>query len=284
MNNLDNKADATSSEQHASILAWEMTMSANQASRAARSGGEEVHKQAYQAHARAQEMHSQAAQLHSKVGNSEDAFSHESSAKQHERMAVQHFRCLAHGGKVPISPPKSPILTIKRPLVLLADDVPANLQMLGTILQEEDIEIAMASSGAETLEIAKASPPNLILLDIMMPDINGYEVCRQLKSDPRFSVIPIIFITALSETDNVVKGFEAGCVDYVTKPFRPLELKMRVRTQSHLHQLRSLLPICMYCNKIREDDGSWDRVDHYISRHAGVAFSHGICPECAMTM
>lgn len=162
----------------------------------------------------------------------------------------------------------------------MVDDVPENLKVLGTLLQEEDVDISMACSGAEALEVAKADPPSLILLDVMMPGMDGFEVCRRLKKDIQFALTPVIFLTALADTEDIVKGFEAGCVDYVTKPFKAPELRMRVRTHLQLHQLRSLLSICMFCNRIREEDGGWLRVETYMQHHTGVHFSHGLCPEC----
>lgn len=173
---------------------------------------------------------------------------------------------------------KSKIQTV--PLVLVVDDVPANLQMVGTMLKDEGVEIAMATNGAEALAAAAADPPSLILLDVMMPGMNGFEVCQKLKRNPSLGLVPVIFLTACSDTDDVVKGFAAGCVDYVTKPFREAELKARVRTQLQLHQLRSLLPICMHCHSIRDETGSWERVDVFISERVGVSFSHGLCPQC----
>lgn len=114
----------------------------------------------------------------------------------------------------------------------------------------------------------------------MMPGMDGYEVCRRLKQDITLSLVPVIFLTARADTEDVVKGFEAGCVDYVTKPFREAELRARVRTQLQLHQLRSLLPICMYCHDIRDEEGHWERVDAHLTKRTGVTFSHGLCPDC----
>ncbi len=167
-----------------------------------------------------------------------------------------------------------------RPLVLLVDDVPENLQVLGQILQEEDVDIGLSASGQEALDFIREDPPDLILLDVMMPGMDGFAVCRQLKRMPAVSTIPVIFITARAETDDIVQGFDAGAVDYVTKPFKPAELKARVRTHLRLRQLESLLPICSYCNRIREADNHWERIDFFIHRRTGTNFSHGICPDC----
>jgi DNA-binding response OmpR family regulator len=92
--------------------------------------------------------------------------------------------------------------------------------------------------------------------------------------------IPIIFLTGKSSTEDVVHGFRLGGVDYIVKPFHPEELIARVETHVQLHQLRSILPICSYCGKIRNEKEDWEALDSYVHRHAGTAFSHSICPGC----
>lgn len=104
-------------------------------------------------------------------------------------------------------------------LILMVDDNPQNLQMLGSTLKEKGYKLAAAGSGKQALEFIEKKKPDLILLDIMMPEMNGYEVCERLKADPGTEKIPVIFLTAKTEIDSIVKGFEAGGVDYITKPF-----------------------------------------------------------------
>lgn len=104
-------------------------------------------------------------------------------------------------------------------LILMVDDNPQNLQMLGNTLREKGFKLAAAGSGRQALAFIEKKKPDLILLDIMMPEMNGYEVCQQLKADPQTEKIPVIFLTAKTEIDSIVKGFEAGGVDYITKPF-----------------------------------------------------------------
>ncbi|WDP91584.1 MAG: response regulator [Desulfobacter sp.] len=169
----------------------------------------------------------------------------------------------------------------KRSLVLAVDDKPQNLQFLGKLLSDQGYELVMAESGRQALDFVKKEVPDLILLDIMMPDMDGYEVCKRLKKDLGTSHIPVIFLTAKTDTEDVVKGFDAGGVDYVTKPFNSAELMARIRTHIELKTLRGLLPICAHCKKIRDDGGFWEDVDAYIETHSKVIFSHGICPECA---
>lgn len=114
--------------------------------------------------------------------------------------------------------------------ILIADDAPANLKVLSEILRLEGYKVRPVLNGTQALEVAALQQPDLILLDIMMPDINGYEVCKQLKANPELSEIPVIFISALSDTESVIQAFSVGGVDYVSKPFKAEEVKVRVST------------------------------------------------------
>jgi len=125
--------------------------------------------------------------------------------------------------------------------ILIVDDTIKNLQVLGTILEKEGYQINVAQNGKQALEITKKVQPDLILLDVMMPDLNGFEVCQQLKADESVAHIPVIFLTARTETEDLVKGFEMGAVDYVTKPFNATELLVRVRTHLSIYLLQSAL-------------------------------------------
>jgi two-component system sensor histidine kinase/response regulator len=119
----------------------------------------------------------------------------------------------------------------KRPCLLLVDDTPANIQVLVGLLQA-DFELKVATRGTQALKICEQTPQlDLVLLDVMMPEMDGYEVCQALRAAPATRNLPVIFLTAKSEVDDVVRGFEIGGSDYVTKPFRPAELLARVRTQ-----------------------------------------------------
>jgi len=122
----------------------------------------------------------------------------------------------------------------KKPLILIVDDVSRNLKLLGSILYEKEYEIAMADSGKEALRILTEVSPDLILLDIMMPDMDGYEVCSELKKNEMTANIPVIFLTAKHELEHIVKGVELGAADYVTKPFNAKELLSRVKTHIDL--------------------------------------------------
>jgi len=126
-------------------------------------------------------------------------------------------------------------------VVLIVDDTPENLQVLGEMLEQEGCQVRIATNGAQALQNVKISPPDLILLDIMMPGMDGYEVCRRLKADPDLSKIPVIFISALDLANQKVLAFREGAVDYVAKPFHSEEVVARVRTHLELKQYRDRL-------------------------------------------
>lgn len=122
----------------------------------------------------------------------------------------------------------------RRPRVLIVDDIPANIQLVASILKPENYDLSFAQSGADALQILQQRLFDLVLLDLHMPEMDGFEVCAHLKSQPELREIPVIFLTAVSDTDQIVKGLRTGAVDYITKPFEPLELLARVRTQISL--------------------------------------------------
>jgi len=122
----------------------------------------------------------------------------------------------------------------KKLTVLIVDDNFENISVLGSMLGENNYNIGLAQNGSMALDSVRKKRPDLILLDIMMPGMNGFEVCRQLKQDPNLADIPIIFITARMEQENVIVGLELGAVDYVTKPFNQRELLARVNTHLEL--------------------------------------------------
>ncbi|RLC13669.1 MAG: hypothetical protein DRI57_15815 [Deltaproteobacteria bacterium] len=124
--------------------------------------------------------------------------------------------------------------------ILIADDAPENIKVLAETLKS-DYNISVAINGPEALEIAALNLPDLILLDIVMPGMDGYEVCRRLKADTQTRNIPVIFITVRSEKKKETRGFELGAVDYITKPFSPAVVKVRVRTHLELKQHQNYL-------------------------------------------
>lgn len=120
--------------------------------------------------------------------------------------------------------------------ILIADDTPYNLKVLSAVLSQHNYHIILAHNGLETLTLAVTEIPDLILLDIMMPGMDGIEACQRLKQDPNTWDIPIIFLTAKSEDDDIIRGLELGAADYITKPFNPKILLARVRTHLSLRQ------------------------------------------------
>jgi diguanylate cyclase (GGDEF)-like protein len=122
--------------------------------------------------------------------------------------------------------------------ILIVDDVPKNIQVAASILQNEQYQMAFAQDGPTAIAQAETIRFDLILLDIMMPEMDGFEVCRQIKNNPTSRDIPVIFLTAKNDTDSVVKGFELGAMDYLTKPFNAAELQARVKTHLELHRSR----------------------------------------------
>ena len=127
------------------------------------------------------------------------------------------------------------------PNVIVVDDTPANLQLLTGMLKERGYKVRPVPSGKLALQAAKNDPPDLILLDIMMPEMDGYEVCERLKADEKLREISVIFISALNETMDKVKAFGVGGVDYVTKPFQFEEVDARVSTHLELQRQRRKL-------------------------------------------
>lgn len=125
-----------------------------------------------------------------------------------------------------------------RGVVLVVDDQTTNIQVVGTMLTREGYEVIPATSGAQALQRMAARQPDLVLLDVMMPDMDGFEVCRKLREHPDTSALPVIFVSAANDTEAMMRGLEAGGVDYITKPFNKAELLVRVRNQVDLQRAR----------------------------------------------
>jgi PleD family two-component response regulator len=186
--------------------------------------------------------------------------------------------------------------------VLIVDDHPATRKLLEDILGHQ-YHVLIASNGREALDLVRDNPQiDLILLDIIMPGMNGYEVCQQLKGDELTSDIPVVFLTVMEEDNDEARGFSVGVTDYITKPISRLRLLARVKNQLALRHkqselklknrelqealeqvktLHGILPICSFCKKIRNDHGAWQRLEEYIQCHSEAKFSHGVCPKCA---
>lgn len=194
------------------------------------------------------------------------------------------------------------------PKILVVDDEPSILTLMCTLLEDE-FEPLVEVRSEHVQATAAREQPHLILLDVVMPYPDGFEVCRRLKADPATRDIPVIFLTGRAKEEDMTRGFELGAVDYVSKPFqtaillsrvrthvqlreRDLELKMLVASErmmrtkleealAQVKQLSGLLPICAKCKKIRDEQGAWTQLEDYLRQHSTADFSHGICQECA---
>jgi adenylate cyclase len=170
--------------------------------------------------------------------------------------------------------------------ILVVDDTPANVKLLADLLTYKGYEVATAATGEEGLKRLAEQRPDLVLLDIMMPGMNGYEVCRAIRADPAHGVLPVVMITSLDPMQERIKGLEAGADDFLTKPVDKDELAARLKVgeriiglQKEMRQMQGLLSICMLCKKIREGK-EWIPVDSYVSGRTATSFSHAFCPEC----
>lgn len=134
-----------------------------------------------------------------------------------------------------------PVARVQQPAVLIVDDSTTNLRLISAMLLEQGIEPRPISGGKLALEVAKANPPDLILLDIDMPEMDGFELCRALKDDAVLKDIPVIFISGMWDTGNVVKGLALGAVDHVSKPFQAEEITARIRTHLRIVSLQGQL-------------------------------------------
>jgi len=135
----------------------------------------------------------------------------------------------------------APDVRISSGMVLIVDDTPKNLQLLGETLEGKGYQVVAAMSGAQALAVLEVEHVDVILLDVMMPEMDGFEVCKRLKQNPHTHHIPVIFLTAKTEQDDIIQGLQLGAVDYVTKPFNLTELLVRVRTHLELKLSRDLL-------------------------------------------
>jgi PleD family two-component response regulator len=195
--------------------------------------------------------------------------------------------------------------------ILIVDDQPANLQMIQLALEEKGHRVFAVTSGREALELAEKIIPDVVVLDILMPDLNGFETCHKLKEMSVLASIPVIFITARDDDEAMIQGYEEGGVDFIAQPFHKHELQLRVQCHLEIGQLKqemlqknhelqergqqlrealanvktlkSLLPICAHCKQVRDDQGYWQQIETYIHKHTDTMFSHGICPDCMRT-
>lgn len=187
--------------------------------------------------------------------------------------------------------------------VLIVDDDPVWSSVVDGMLNQWGYEAAVRTDGTSGWRaLQEANAPSLVLLDWMLPDMEGVDICRRLRKDSRLRSLYVIMVTSRRELDDVVTGIRAGADDFLCKPIEPAELRARIETgrrilglqedlkgrvreleaaMAQIKQLRGIIPICMYCKKIRDDKKYWQQVESYVEEHSDAQFSHGICPECA---
>lgn len=186
--------------------------------------------------------------------------------------------------------------------ILIAEDDLTSRMMLELMIGKWSYEVTSVEDGRKAWEILqREDAPPIAILDWEMPEIDGPELCRRIKQLARDNPIHVILLTGRDSTEDIVSGLEAGADDYVTKPFDLNELRARinvavrlVRTQASLSQklmelqeafdhvktLQGIIPICMHCHSIRNDQEAWHRLEAYIEQHSEAQFSHSICPKC----
>lgn len=185
--------------------------------------------------------------------------------------------------------------------ILIAEDDPISRKILQTILTKQGNDVTAAEDGLKALEALRKETPDILITDWMMPDLDGLQLSRQVRALDLPSYVYIILLTALTEKERIIEGLDAGADDYVTKPYDKTELLARVRAGervielerslrqknaelsdalAQVKQLKGIVPICMHCKKIRNDENYWQQVEEYIYEHSEADFSHSICPEC----
>ncbi len=186
--------------------------------------------------------------------------------------------------------------------ILIAEDDRISRRLLEMTLQRLEFEVVLTENGAQALEeLNQPDAPQLAILDWMMPEMDGVEVCRRIRKQPRDKYTYMIFLTARGQKKDIVTALESGADDYLIKPFDPQELRSRLQVGlrvlklesalagkvaeleaaiQHVKTLQGLLPICMYCKKIRDDTDSWHRLETYIEKHSEAMFTHSLCGDC----
>ncbi len=172
--------------------------------------------------------------------------------------------------------------------ILIAEDDPVSVKILQFTLEHFGHEVVAAASGTDAWEKFDAEPVRVIVSDWMMPGLDGLELCKKVRARPKTDYTYFILLTAINTgRDNLRQAMDAGIDDFLTKPLDREAILMRLRVAERILEftkqiraLKDLIPICMYCKRVRDDTDYWDQVEHYIHEHTGSNFSHGICPAC----
>lgn len=180
------------------------------------------------------------------------------------------------------------ILAPKRSRVLIAEDDSVSATVLGTLLRRSGYDVLTARTGEEAWQLFDAEPTRLIVSDWMMPGLDGLALCEKVRDRPGIPYTYFILLTANRTTsENYNLAADAGVDDFLTKPIDREALRMRLRVAerilqftAEIRQLKELIPMCVYCRKVRDEDDYWEQVETYIQKETGSRFSHGACPEC----
>ena len=172
--------------------------------------------------------------------------------------------------------------------ILIAEDDPVSVKILEFTLQHWGHEVISAEDGEAAWRLFDAEPVRIIVSDWMMPGIDGLKLCDQVRARPKTEYTYFILLTAVNtDRDNLRKAMDAGIDDFLTKPLDREAIYMRLRVAerilgytTEIRMLKELLPICMYCKRVRDDQDYWQQVETYIHQCTGTNFSHGICPDC----
>ena len=182
----------------------------------------------------------------------------------------------------------SAVLAPKRKRVLIAEDNLVSAKLLGALLQRLGYDVATACNGDEAWDHFNAEPTRLIVSDWMMPGTDGLALCERIRAQSGLPYTYFILLTTNQTTaENYTLATDAGVDDFLTKPIDQKALQMRLRVAerilkftAEIRQLKELIPMCIYCRKVRDEDDYWDQVESYIQKETGSRFSHGACPDC----
>jgi DNA-binding response OmpR family regulator len=172
--------------------------------------------------------------------------------------------------------------------ILIAEDDPVSVKILQFTLQHWGHEVITTNDGAAAWEAFERDPVRVIISDWMMPGLDGLELCQKVRTRPKTEYAFFILLTAINTgRDNLRKAMDAGIDDFLTKPLDREAVFMRLRVAerilgytTEIKMLKELIPICMYCKRVRDDSEYWQQVETYIHQQTGSQFSHGICPDC----
>jgi DNA-binding response OmpR family regulator len=172
--------------------------------------------------------------------------------------------------------------------ILIAEDDVVSIKILELTLKTWGHEVIVAGDGEEAWRLFDQDPVRVIVSDWMMPGLDGLELCKKVRERPKTDYTYFILLTAIhTGRDNLRVAMDSGIDDFLTKPLdrEAIFLRLRVAERilqftSEINRLKDLIPICMYCKRVRDDQDYWHQVESYICQHTTSNFSHGICPEC----